>query len=83
MCKSPQGERRSQNVGPNLAATLQHYITHKEMKICQAPIKQSTQKRGRERYKMEPGPKSKQKEETIDKGGLEGEHEQIKYPNPP
>jgi hypothetical protein len=53
------------------------------MKICQAPIKQSTQKRGRERYKMEPGPKSKQKEETIDKGGLEGEHEQIKYPNPP
>jgi len=70
MCKSPQGERCSQNVGPNLAATLQHYITHKEMKICHASIKQSTQKRGREMYKMELGPKSKQKEETIDEGGL-------------
>jgi hypothetical protein len=40
------------------------------MKICQASIKQSTQKWGRERYKMELRPKSKQKEETIDEGGL-------------
>jgi hypothetical protein len=58
--------------------------------FCQASIKQSTQQGGREMYKME-GPKSRQKEETTNEGGLQeeiineggsqGEHEQIKYSN--
>jgi hypothetical protein len=29
------------------------------------------------------GPKSRQKEETTNKSGLQGEHEQIKYYTPP
>jgi hypothetical protein len=44
-------------------------------------IKQSAQKRGREKYKME-GPKSRQKEGTTDEDGLQGELEQIKDLNP-
>ncbi len=44
-------------------------------------IKQNIQKKGRKRYKME-GPKFIQKEETTNEGGLQGEHEQIKYSNP-
>jgi hypothetical protein len=53
------------------------------MKIYQiTSIKQSTQKRGRERYKME-GLKSKQKEGTTNEGELQGELEQIKDLNPP
>jgi len=48
------------------------------MKTCQTFIKQSTQKRERERYKMD-GSKSKQKEETTNQGGLQGEQDQIKY----
>lgn len=44
------------------------------MKTYQAPKKQSTQKRGKERYKMD-RPKSRRKEETTNDGGLQGEHE--------
>ncbi len=51
------------------------------IKTYQTSIKQSTQKRVRKRYKME-GPKSKQKRKTTNKGGSQGEHEQIKYSNP-
>lgn len=39
------------------------------MKTCQTFIKQSTQKRGIESYKMD-GSKSKQKEETTNQGGF-------------
>jgi mannitol-specific phosphotransferase system IIBC component len=37
------------------------------MKTCQVSTKQSTQKKGRERYKME-GSKSSQKEEIVNSG---------------
>jgi hypothetical protein len=57
------------------------------MKTCRASIKQSIQQGGEERYKRE-GPKSREKEETTNEGGLQEEiinegrlqeeHEQIK-----
>jgi hypothetical protein len=42
------------------------------MKTYQAPKKQSTQKRGKERYKMD-RPKSRQKEETTNEGRIGGQ----------
>jgi hypothetical protein len=51
------------------------------MKTCQASIKQSTQIRGRQRYKKE-GPKSRPKENTTKVGRPQGEDEQIKYSKP-
>ncbi len=57
------------------------------MKTCRASIKQSIQQGGEERSKRE-GPKSREKEETTNEGGLQEEiinegrlqeeHEQIK-----